>query len=399
MQRTRLLNGFALVFCGAILSACSAHGGAVPTRSPQIRGLSPADVRPAPMAKTHVLPAGAMHTVKPDSDLQGAGWAQIPGSATQAAAASDGSLWVLSTDPAGPDKYIWHYSNGNWVNIPGLASQLAPAPDGSLYVINSGGGTYHYTGGSWTALGGGAAAITAANDGSIYVVSNDSSRAIWQNDFGTWVYIGGSGTLLAANLDKNTYSVNGGTVGPYGLFVVNSTGGIYYTTGSSGYMQFPGGASAVAPTTGGVFVLAYPASTDGESLYYYDYNSGSWKGESGWGISLSANAQDLYVVSSDHGIYESPLQSSPMSAAPASLSLMGTGSNNMQTFVINGGAGGFAASGYDTGVVSVTTDTIDPSQFDVTPVAAGSTTITITDASGATLAVPVTVTTATGTVN
>jgi hypothetical protein len=284
------------------------------------------------------------------------------------------------------------------VNIPGAASQLAPAPDGSLYVINSGGGTYHYSAGSWTALGGGAAAITVANDGSTYVASNDGSYAIWKNSGGTWSYVGGSGTLLAANLDSNTYSVNGGTVGPYGLFVMNATGGIYYTDGTHPYLQFPGAASSIAPTSGGLYVLAYPTNPNGNAIYYYDYKAGSWKAEPGSGISVSANTSSIYVVSANNSIYTTAL-ALPLAANPSSISVLGTGSSNMQIFVVSGGAGAYKASGYDAGVISVAPDPADASQFDVTGVAAGSTTITITDGAGATLSVPVTVTTASGTVN
>lgn len=94
-----------------------------------------------------------------------------------------------------------------------------------------------------------------------------------------------------------------------------------------------------------------------------------------------------------------PTPGPALAASPASVNVMGTGSTNMQLFVVSGGTGSYTASGYDTSVVTVTQDTVDPSQFDVTGVAAGSTTITITDSAGSTLSVPVTVTTASGTVN
>ena len=83
--------------------------------------------------------------VRPQTSVLGGAWTQIPGSASSVAAAADGSLWVLSTSPAGPDKYIWHYASGSWSNIAGLASRLAVAPNGTLFAINSGGGTYSYT--------------------------------------------------------------------------------------------------------------------------------------------------------------------------------------------------------------------------------------------------------------
>jgi len=102
---------------------------------------SPALIPAAPMAQTQIQPSSAMD-VKPFQATQQPNWTQMSGSASLIVAAPGGSLWALSTLPAGPDKYIWHYVNGTWTNISGLASGLAVAPDGTLYAINSGGGTY-----------------------------------------------------------------------------------------------------------------------------------------------------------------------------------------------------------------------------------------------------------------
>src|SRR6202035_80852 len=107
-----------------------------------------------------ILPASVMlgATVRTtQAKLQGVNYTQIPGAAIAASGASDGSLWVLSTQPSGPDKYIWHYSGGNWTNISRLASRLSAAPNGTLYALNSGGRVYAYTSGTgmWSAVGGG----------------------------------------------------------------------------------------------------------------------------------------------------------------------------------------------------------------------------------------------------
>lgn len=379
----------ALLSTIALSSCAGGHGGTLP-HTQQIASGSPAGVKAAPMARTRKLSSSAMRSVKPDADFSGSGWTQIPGSATQAAAAADGSLWVLSTEPSGnPDKYIWHYANGTWTNIPGLASQLAPAPDGSLYVINSGGGTYHYAGGSWTALGGGAQGITVASDGSTYVISNDGSGAIWKNSAGNWSYIGGSGSLLAANPDPSTYSVQGGTVGPNGLFVINASGGIYYKNGSNPYVQFPGAASGVAPSFGGLYVLGYPAGTQGEPIFYYDYSAGTWKTEPGSGVSVSANAQAIYVVSAGGAIYTTPLKSS-LTASPASLALSTSPATGgvMQSFTISGGSAPYTLSVADPSVASAAMET-DGKTVDVTPLGAGSTTVTVTDSTKTAMQVPV----------
>ena len=263
------------------------------------------------MAHTAILPASVMlaatvRTTK--AAIQGLGYTQIPGAATAAAAAPDGSLWVLSTGPSGPDKYIWHYSGGTWTNISGLASAISVAPNGTLYAINSGGGAYSYSGGVWTGFGGGCRALTAAYDNSLYVISNGggSDGPIWHYAGGTWTQQPGAGVSLVASWDPNTYSNPGGTITPDGLWVINSLGSIYYL-GSSGYVQLAGAASAIAPITGGLFVLGYPTNPSGNALYYYDLANPGWTAEAGSGASISSNGATLYIASTSGAIYSSAI--------------------------------------------------------------------------------------------
>jgi len=271
------------------------------------KSASPGSILPAPMVHTAILPASMM-AVKPQSAIQGASWTQIPGAASYAAAAPDGSLWVLSTAPAGPDKYIWHYVGGTWTNISGLATRLSVAPSGTLYAINSGGGAYSYSGGTWTAFGGGCRDLTAAADGSLYVISNagGADGAIWHYATGTWTQQPGSGNRLAASWDPGTYANPGGTITPKGLYVINSLGSIYYL-GTAGYVQLPGAGSAVAPMNGGLFVLGAPADPSGNVLYYYNLSKPGWSAQSGAGVSISTNGTSLYAISASGSIYTTPI--------------------------------------------------------------------------------------------
>lgn len=260
------------------------------------------------MAKTTVLPASAMHFAarKPMGAIQGFSFSQIPGAASYAAAASDGSLWVLSTQPAGPDKYIWHYVNGTWTNISGLASRISVAPNGTLYAINSGGGAYSYSNGAWSAFGGGCRDLTAASDGSLYVISNGGGAdgPIWHYTNGAWTQMPGAGNRLAASWDTGSYSVPGGTVTPGGFYVINSLNNIYYL-GSSGYIKLAGAGSAVAPMNGGLFVLGAPADPNGNVLYYYDLANPGWSAPGGSGVSITTDGQKIYIISAAGGIYVS----------------------------------------------------------------------------------------------
>jgi predicted lipoprotein with Yx(FWY)xxD motif len=304
---------FSFIALGIAILAAACSGKNIPGGTPQLptpQSVSPANIPVAPMAKTTILPSSAMrNAIHTQSDIQGLNWTQIPGSATQVTASTDGSIWVLSTDPQGPDKYIWHYANGTWTNIAGLASQLAIAPNGTLYAINSAGGTYSYSGGVWTALGGGAQALTAAADGTTYVLSNGGSgpdRAIWHNVSGNWTQVPGSGTGIAASWDNGSYAASSGAVNAGGLYILNSLGAIYYENPDHSFSSMPGNASAITATTGGgYFVLGFPTNSAGNNIYYYNLSSGTYTAEAGSGVSIATDGAHLYVVSASGAIYVS----------------------------------------------------------------------------------------------
>jgi len=312
-----------------------------------------------------------------------------------------GSLWVLATAPAGPDKYMWHYVSGTWTNISGLATRLSVAPNGTLYAINSGGGTYSYSGGSWTALGGGASDITVAADGSFYVLSNGnaagSDQAIWHYT-NSWTQVPGSGVRIAASWDPNSFVLASGTVSPGGLCILNSIGSIYYENTNNSFAQLPGSASAIAPTTiGGVFVLGYPANSSGNNIYYCDLNTPGWNALSGAGVSISTDSgsSTLYVVASSGAIYSSPI--TPVIAlSPSSVAFTVTGSANAQNVTPSetGYSGSFDLSSLNCSNVA-TFPASTSGTFAVTPVAAGTCNITVSDALGQSANLAVTVTTPT----
>ncbi len=275
--------------------------------------VSPALIPAAPMAHTSILPANAM-AAKPQSAIQGANWTQIPGAANFAAAAPDGSLWVLSTAPSGADKYIWHYASGTWTNISGLATRIAVAPNGTLYAINSGGGAFSYSGGTWTSLGGGCTDITAAKDGSIYVLSNGNSagsdQPIWHYT-SSWAQAPGSGVRIAGSWDANSYALASGTLTSGGFYILNSAGSIYYENPNNSFVLLTGSASAIAPTTiGGIFVLSYPASSGGNTIYYYNFNTPGWTAQAGSGVSISTDSAHVYAIGTTGAIYGSPVTTS-----------------------------------------------------------------------------------------
>lgn len=318
-----------LAYCCLLLAAFAAacsHGGGSglpPGATPQLltpKSVSPATISAPPMVHTAILPASAMRSpITSQMPVSSLNWTQVSGTATVVAAAPDGSLWALSNQPAGSDKFIWHYASGAWTNISGMASQIAVAQDGSLWAINSSGGIYQYSNGTWgQPTGGGASgSITADSSGGIEVLTNGGSgsdKAIWRWTSGSgWVQQAGSGIALAANLDTKSYTPGAGgsgTINSGGFYILNSAGGIYYENTDKSFAQLPGSASGIAPTTnGGVFVLGFPSAAGGNQIYYYDLDNPGWTTESGSGLtSISANTS-VYVVSPSNAIYSAPLPS------------------------------------------------------------------------------------------
>lgn len=238
----------------------------------------------------------------------------MPGSASQIV--TDGlNVYVLSDQPAGPDKYIWCYCNGAWSNLGGQASQIAVA--GALYAINSLGGIYIRTNdGSWAPIAGGASAIATTPDGSVYVVSNaaGTDRAIWHYKNLQWDQMPGSGVAVVASNDAHSYALAGGPIHPYGVYVLNSAGAIYYLNADGSYARIPASASAVAPTAdGGLFALAYPSSAGGSALYYFNFATQAWTSYPGLATSIAYDGRgsNLYAVASNGAIYSTLARSTP----------------------------------------------------------------------------------------
>lgn len=309
MDRRIFLAGLA----ASGLAACSHGGGSqlLPTGKtatlPTPKSVNPGSITPSPMAQTAILPHSAMASRRPASTNIPLSWKQLPGSATEACAAYDGTLWVLSDSPAGTDKNIWKYDGTTWTNIPGLAKHIAIAPDGTLYAINSSGGIYSYASGSWTAIAGGASSIAVSADNHIYVLSDSGGpdHGIWLWHGGSsWTQMQGGAVSLYPQIDETNY--DSGTITSNGLYMVNAAGSIYHMNNDNVFVQIPGSASCVAAGIGGLMVLGYPANSGGTNLYWYNFAQADWTEQTGLGTHLSFNDGTLYVIGTSGGIYSAP---------------------------------------------------------------------------------------------
>lgn len=364
--RTRLAF-LGLVAIVAVAAGCGGGGAAssIPTRTgagpmsalppPMAVGkkpsISPGSVHPGPMVQTQKLDPKSFTSGKRAAvAVNDPNWSVVLGGASAVTVSpadpincpgtttGHGSIFVLSPDPAGPDKYIWEGDGqGNWCNLPGLAKQIAVAPNGTVYAVNSAGEIYSFDGTSWTGIAGRASGVTAAADGSLYVLSNENGSGdepIWHYSGGTWTYVPGSGVQIASSWDAKSYSGAGGTIPADALYVLTSQGYIYAATADgSTYVGMPGSASFIAPVVvndgsgtagGGIYALASPLdTTNGSSMYYYDLDNAAWSGVPGAAVSVAAlslnggaNAS-VWAIASSGAILTSSITATPSpTAAP-----------------------------------------------------------------------------------
>jgi streptogramin lyase len=369
------LRSYALAAGICSLAACGggAHTGAIPqtpdavaagnhtnaTSAFEMQMLRPSAPNPGsikvppmpvkPRVSASIMLAHAPHSAMPQS-IGTIKYSQIPGAATQVVASPDGSLWALSTAPAGSDKYIFHYVKGTWTNIPGGASNIAIDGTGTeLYAVNAvSGGVYDYDipSQTWSTLGGGARAVTAdlqynpstsQFQTSVYVLSSrisNGNSAIFETFGGFWYQVSGAGNQLAAEWDVGSWQVQGvGSVAGGGIYVANAGGSIFYYTpaltppGAGSYQAFPGSAKAFAATMGGLFALGSVQGGSGP-VYYFDLNPGKWSAEPGTAASVSASTTNLYVVASSNAIYSGSLGSNAVAIS--------LGANIDPTFITKG---------------------------------------------------------------
>jgi virginiamycin B lyase len=262
---------------------------------------------------------------RPERARAGLTWTELPGAATAIAASVDGSLWGLSTLPAGQaDKHVIHLVGNTWTTVSGYADRISTAPDGAPYVVSSSGGVYSYRNGSWTPVNNSqqlASTATAGADSGIYFLSRTAGSVtgnftVWRKPWGATglIQLPGAGTQIAASFDTSTYTVPGvGALAPYGYFLLQSSGVItYYSPQGTQAVQFPVSASAIAPVLGGFYALSYPRTAAGETVYYFDYASGTTTVEPGRYVALSAygsvgTSPHLFALDSQNHVWSTPI--------------------------------------------------------------------------------------------
>ncbi len=338
LTRARLRT-LLVALTAASVAACS-RTGTIPAGSSggAAGSTSPGAIQAPPMIRA-VAPATAMTRRHAQLSVAPLGFTTLSGTASYIAAAlNDQTIWALSQDPTGPDKYIYSYSNGAWTNVPGEASRIAVSANGTLYAVNSSGSLYSYNSGvGWTTLGGGSIDVTAGPNNAVYVTSNSGAgpdRDIWRNAYGVWTQMPGRGIHLSASWDTVNRVIPAGRLAPGGFYIVNAAGGVYYENPDQTIIQLPSTVATVASTTrGGLFALGYPADPNGTPIFYYDYDAPGWAAPGGSGTSIATNGSQLYVTGSDGTIYQSTINTGGISG-PTAMAV--TNACDQHAYVYNG---------------------------------------------------------------
>jgi hypothetical protein len=116
-----------------------------------------------------------------------------PGAATDIGVGSNGSVWVVGTNPVGGGFGIWQWI-GRWSPVPGGAIRITVDSAGLPWVANTTHNVYHWNGRSWTIFSGRATDIAAGANGSLWVVGDNPVRG----GFGVWHWTGTAWASLPA---------------------------------------------------------------------------------------------------------------------------------------------------------------------------------------------------------
>lgn len=151
---------------------------------------------------------------------------------------------------------------------------------------------------------------------------------------------------------------------------------------------------------------AFTAQVNNSSCYVWATNSTNSTGGSSATaadgnfslVAADATGCTIAVSDANNNVATLPVTvaAPPFGVAPTSLSLTGTGAPNKQPFTITGGTGPYKVTGYDNTVISVSAEASSSTVYDVTPLKAGQTTITVSDSTGASSTIAVTITTVSG---
>lgn len=141
----------------------------------------------------------------------GGAWAQMPMSAQDIAAGSDGSVWIIGPPSGSANGTIYKWNGTTWTSYPGGALHIAVDSTGAPWVVTATGTIYKWNGSGFSGVTGSAQDIAAGDDGSVWIIGPPSGSANgWLMEWtGTgWSQKAGGGIRLMAEPSGKPWLVN-----------------------------------------------------------------------------------------------------------------------------------------------------------------------------------------------
>ncbi len=212
---------------------------------------------------------------------------------TRVSVGSDGTVWILGTNPVNGGYGIYRLMGNGWQNVAGGAVVIAVGPTGNPWVANSRHQIYQWTGTGWALAAGAATDISVGSDGAVWAIGTkpvSGGYGIYRLIGNSWHQAAGGAVAIA--------------VGPTGSpWVANSRHQIYQWTGT-GWGLVAGGATDISVGSDGtVWVVGTNPVYGGYGIYRRIGNS--WQNVAGGAVAIAVGPTgNAWVVNSAHQIYQ-----------------------------------------------------------------------------------------------
>lgn len=222
------------------------------------------------------------------------GWVLSSGLARDIGVGSNGTVYVIGTNPRAGGYGIWkRVNNTEWQEIGGGAVRIDVDNNGVPWVVNSVGEIFKREGDNWKLIPGRASDIGIGGDGSIWIIgtniSGDGGFGIWKWTGKDWMTF--DGAALKIDVDKNGDP-----------WVVNAYGDIFRRENSSWRMVGGKAKDIGIGGEGSVFVIG--TNTGGGGYGIWKWKGSGWNEIGGGAVCISVDESgNPWVVNSADNIF------------------------------------------------------------------------------------------------
>ncbi len=223
----------------------------------------------------------------------GSSWQLLSGGATEVSIGTNGSTWIIGTNPSsGGGNQVFYWNGTTWQMVDGGAVRIAVDSSGNPWIVNSAQQIFERIGGaagSWQLLPGSATDIAAGPSGQIWItgtnlVPGTTNYQLFRWSGSSWVLSQYSGVRLAIDGSSN-------------VWYVQADGSIHNSANGTAY---PGSATAIAAEGNAVWILGTNPVTPGNYQVFY-WTGSSWLLIDGYGNTIAVSGNGLPWVTNTGG--------------------------------------------------------------------------------------------------